>query len=112
MANRAGALAEFDELRLKDDQRLRSRLLRLERRLCLGCRLPFWSLAVLVDGRVIVCCHDWGHSVILGDLSRQSLGEVWNGELTNHYRHLLWNRRYDESPICRNCSIVRASWVT
>jgi len=107
MSNRAGSLAAFEKLRGEERPTLARRLLRLAGRPRLRCNLPFLRLSVLVDGRVVLCCHDWRRHVIFGDMSRQSLPEVWNGALMKHHRRLLWTGRYDESPVCRDCSYVR-----
>jgi len=107
MSNRAGTLARFAQLRRRQRGALRSGLGRLRARFALACTRPFLHLAILTDGRVLVCCDDWAHRVIVGDLSRQSLSEVWNGDPINHHRQLLWTRQYDQSPLCRNCSDVR-----
>jgi len=70
-----------------------------------ACPLPFGSLNVLSDGRAILCCNDWGPRDTVGDLSSQTIQQVWNGEKFNHYRHLLWIRRAAESLVCAGCSL-------
>jgi hypothetical protein len=35
---------------------------------------------VNVRGQVLLCCNDWEQSIVLGDLSKQSLRAVWNGK--------------------------------
>nr|WP_325185729.1 SPASM domain-containing protein [uncultured Oscillibacter sp.] len=44
------------------------------------CPFPFYSLTAAPDGIVSVCCSDWQRKLVIGDLTRQSLMEVWNGE--------------------------------
>jgi MoaA/NifB/PqqE/SkfB family radical SAM enzyme len=118
LANRAGTLEEYGELKSSAEGRLqrykRSAWEGLVRaaarsRYPTPCLLPFTWLNVLWDGRVILCCHDWGPKDVIGDLSTQTLDEVWNGEAINHYRHLLWSGRIPESRVCKDCSIVRRS---
>ncbi|MDP3427516.1 MAG: SPASM domain-containing protein [Humidesulfovibrio sp.] len=43
------------------------------------CRYPWHSVCVLADGRVVPCCRDINGDMVLGDLTRQSLAEIWNG---------------------------------
>jgi MoaA/NifB/PqqE/SkfB family radical SAM enzyme len=116
LANRAGTLQEYRDLRASPEGRLRrykrgawELLVRAaaRSRFPTSCLLPFTWLNVLWDGRVILCCHDWGPRDIVGDLSTQTLDEVWNGEAINHYRHLLWSDAIPDSRVCRDCSIVR-----
>jgi MoaA/NifB/PqqE/SkfB family radical SAM enzyme len=101
--NRAGILLNFDQI---SDESLQSRhsYVPLLKRLFRFCPLPFYKMNVLWDGRVLLCCHDWGPSLIVGDLTKQSLREVWNGEEMNYCRHLLYNSLSEEIPLCSRCS--------
>lgn len=106
MSNRAGGLNKFDQMRIPERITLRLKI----RNVVTGpipciCG-PFERLTVLWDGRVVVCCQDWKTKLVLGDLSSQSLSNIWNGDLTNYYRDLLWHGRFEESPLCRRCSII------
>jgi len=104
LRNRAGVVEEYDQLRARDEISWRGRLLKLLVG-SLPCMAgPFRRMPVLLDGRVLVCCQDWRARHILGDLSKQSLSDAWNGEPANRYRDLLWHNRLEESPICCGCS--------
>jgi MoaA/NifB/PqqE/SkfB family radical SAM enzyme len=74
------------------------------------CPLPFYSLNVLVDGRTILCCHDWKPSVLVGQFAKQSLSEIWNGEVLNNCRYLLYSHRSKEIASCKHCSYVNGFW--
>jgi radical SAM protein with 4Fe4S-binding SPASM domain len=66
------------------------------------CVLPWSSIAVMWDGRVVPCCHDYDGCVVLGDLSRQSLQEVWESSAAEAFR-----AGHDESELCRNCAFSK-----
>ncbi|UCB45519.1 MAG: radical SAM protein [Spirochaetota bacterium] len=105
--NRAGMIECFDQMR-GSSPLLRKKYIRAVRDLVFPpCFFPFYALNILWDGRVILCCHDWRHIEIIGDLSAQSLQDVWNGDAINQYRNLLYNKRFEEIPICKDCSVVR-----
>jgi radical SAM protein with 4Fe4S-binding SPASM domain len=110
--NRASTLDSYEEVYARRPQRsvdlVREPLKWLAGRLYPACTLPFTALSVLVDGRVIACCHDWGPAEVVGDLSRQSLEDVWNGPEMNRVRQLLVERRFEQSDACVGCSLVRA----
>lgn len=115
LVNRAGRLEGFDAMKTaapglaaRAKRGLWQLLLRAAAhgRRPTPCALPFTWLYVLCDGRVILCCHDWGPAETVGDLSKQSLAEVWNGARLNHQRSLLVHDRYTESTICRDCSVA------
>jgi Iron-sulfur cluster-binding domain len=55
------------------------------------------------DGRVLLCCNDWGHREV-GDITRQSVAQVWNSDEMNHQRYLLYHGLNDQSSICVDCS--------
>jgi radical SAM protein with 4Fe4S-binding SPASM domain len=110
MTNRAGALDEFERMRISRPgitKRIGHRILN---RLIPSCPLSFTSMSILWDGRVTMCCHDWEPRDAVGNLSSQTVDEVWNGEKMNHYRHLLWSGRAAESTICRDCSLSLKFW--
>jgi len=68
----------------------------------------FWSaLSIAWDGRVVGCSADLNGKTILGDLRRQTIMEVWNGEEVVRHRRLLKQKRYSELPLCAKC---HANW--
>jgi radical SAM protein with 4Fe4S-binding SPASM domain len=70
------------------------------------CPEPFSKLAINSDGNVSVCCVDWSHGAIVGDVRTHSLDEIWNGELLNHIR--VSHIRGERSNIgpCAQCQYV------
>ena len=71
------------------------------------CVLPFDVLQVSVDGRAPLCCMDWQVKVSGGDLTRQSLREVWAGEVFQSVRRALLALRRPP-PLCTRCDY--AGW--
>ncbi len=71
------------------------------------CPYPFYSMAVNFDGSVSVCCADWSHGTVVGDVRQQSLFEIWQGEALNALRrkHLLGRR--EEISACANCQTIQ-----
>jgi radical SAM protein with 4Fe4S-binding SPASM domain len=110
MTNRAGTLDEFDRLRRDRAGVPRRALHRLLNHLVPCCPLPFSSLGILSDGRALLCCHDWSRSETMGDISTQSLREIWNGKELNYHRSLLSEGRAQESSTCGKCSLSNRFW--
>ena len=110
VVNRAGMVRRFDRLYRRRIAPARRVLHSILRRGFPFCQQPFFALNVLWDGRVLLCCHDWGPSVVVGDLTSQSLPEIWNGEAMNSHRHLLYTGRSDEISACRGCSGRWGPW--
>jgi len=108
--NRAGCLESYAAIKKRRPDSWKKLVHPALNWLVPACPLPFSSLSVLWNGRVITCCNDWGPRDALGDLSSQTLDQVWNGERINHYRHLLWTHRAAESLVCAGCSLSNRYW--
>jgi radical SAM protein with 4Fe4S-binding SPASM domain len=67
------------------------------------CPYIFYGYSVNADGLVSSCFLDWGRKLVIGDVRRQSMKEIWNSELMNALRlqHLEGRRR--ENGVCGNC---------
>ena len=67
------------------------------------CPYIFYSLSVNSDGTASLCFLDWSRELIVGDLRRETVKEVWNGEaLEGHRRRHLMKRR-GENRMCGDC---------
>jgi MoaA/NifB/PqqE/SkfB family radical SAM enzyme len=51
------------------------------------CYAPHTSLYFSMNGDVRVCCHNWSHPA--GNISRQTIAEIWNGEAVKAVRRSL-----------------------
>lgn len=110
LTNRAGSIEGYKKLKGKKLSPQQLLLHPVLNRLIPCCPLPFSSLGILADGKVVLCCHDWEHEETLGDLGSESLGEIWHGEKINRYRQLLVEKRADEISTCRGCSLSKKFW--
>jgi radical SAM protein with 4Fe4S-binding SPASM domain len=63
-----------------------------------------WQGAVATwDGNIVPCCFDKDAHHVMGELSRNSLKEIWNSEVYNRFRGQLLADR-SQIEICRNCT--------
>jgi radical SAM protein with 4Fe4S-binding SPASM domain len=60
------------------------------------------------NGDVLLCCMDWRRRVVLGNVRKQSLREIWLGDRYQHYRQLHEEGRVNELELCSTCSYVHA----
>ncbi len=67
------------------------------------CQDPFTYMAILTGGKVTPCCRDYQYTFELGDLSQQSLDEVWNGQPYNELRKAQLEGDYDKYKLCADC---------
>lgn len=67
------------------------------------CDSIWKELQVQYDGRAVICCNDYDAKVVVGDLSRESILDVWNGEVFTHYRKIHRQNRRRELTLCKRC---------
>jgi len=71
----------------------------------IGCN-SIWAdemIHIVEDGKVILCCMDWKREMILGDLNKESIYEVWNGRRKKTWEAITGKRAMSENFLCRRC---------
>lgn len=67
------------------------------------CPFPFYSFTIAPDGIATVCCSDWERKLVIGDLNKQSLRDVWNGDvLKKFWTHMLSGNK-NQYEMCERC---------
>ncbi|WJS05545.1 radical SAM protein [Roseibium aggregatum] len=66
------------------------------------CTRPVESVAVLWDGRVVPCCHDYDGAEVLGNLRTQTLDEIWASDAARKFR-----ADPNATALCQNCAFSR-----
>ncbi|OHW61974.1 S-adenosyl-L-methionine-dependent 2-deoxy-scyllo-inosamine dehydrogenase [Andreesenia angusta] len=67
------------------------------------CPEVFDKLSINWDGTVTACCSDYDNLMIVGDLKKNSLKEIWLSEKMNEYREILSEKKYEKLELCKNC---------
>ena len=67
------------------------------------CAWPFRSAVVLWDGTMVMCGSDYDGRAPMGDVNRQSIREIWNGDGFRRARELQRTGAWDRHPLCRGC---------
>lgn len=70
------------------------------------CQMPWVKMTVKWDGDVVPCCYDYDKKYVLGNVSQQSLAEIWNGERMQALRREMINDQVT-NPLCKNCEHLR-----
>lgn len=94
LVNRAGNVANYDDLRYTPQAAQPVRT----------CELVFYKMYIRASGDVVLCCMDWRRQSVLGNVRRQRLRDIWNGETYRHIRQLHVQGRDREIALCRGCS--------
>ena len=77
-----------------------------------GCT-SIWAnemIHIVENGDVVLCCMDWRREIILGNINKQSIYEVWNSQYYEDTRDKRDGRK--ESPdnfICKRCEAAMSS---
>lgn len=66
------------------------------------CVLPFKQLIIRPDGKISLCCNDAVGKYTLGDLTKESILDVWNGARFAMVRKCLYEGRENWGN-CRQC---------
>lgn len=71
------------------------------------CPYPFYSISVNSDGTVSLCFLDWKHTLLIGDASKQSIKEIWNGVKLKDYQKMFLEMKRKTHSVCANCGQLR-----
>ncbi len=50
------------------------------------CQFPWSSMTIKSNGEAAMCVEDFNNEIILGDISKESLQDIWNGEKYDIFR--------------------------
>ena len=67
------------------------------------CYEPFRQLSFNWDGDVTACCGDYEGLLVIGNIHRSGLLELWNGVLLGAIRTILSNGCYNYLTLCSKC---------
>lgn len=93
LSNRAG-LMEKAEYKIKP----------LEKPLKKPCYIPSYTFFLDYQGDVLMCPHDWGKKVILGNLNDSTLLDIWFSKRSIKIRKMLNNSNRNFKP-CNVCDV-------
>jgi len=68
----------------------------------ISCLLPFYHLYIRPDGKIGLCCVDALYKFTLGDVSKQSLKEIWYSDIYSDVRKKIREGRHT-MDICMYC---------
>lgn len=71
------------------------------------CAWPFCGLFLNPELKAFLCCSDYKHELLVGDLNRQSLMEIWNGDALKTVRAAMLAPDRPRIPLCAKCD---AEW--
>ncbi len=69
------------------------------------CYYPFYTFFVDYTGEVLVCSHDWGKKLVVGNIKRENFIDIWTNKFFEDARKKLGNGNRNFSP-CDKCDVT------
>lgn len=90
ITNRAGTVKSGNQIELKDlsDKK---------------CFYPAYHVQIDWNGDMFICPHDWQRRNPMGNVMQTDFFQVWNGNIHNKYRKMLFNGKREMLP-CSSCN--------
>lgn len=74
---------------------------------CCNTDIPLNRLNILYNGDCILCCMDWRREVVLGNVGRSSVRELWNSDAYHAIRDKVYGAETAGPEfLCRRCDCV------
>lgn len=70
------------------------------------CPQGFYMMQVNPDGKVVPCC-SMRYPAVLGDVTRESIRDIWQGDAFNSFRRKLLRSRQEAGEVCGQCTLYR-----
>ena len=67
------------------------------------CPYVFYSFSINSDGSASICFLDWNRSLLIGDLNKMSVKQVWQSEALLKYQFMFLEKKRKEHHFCGNC---------
>jgi len=74
------------------------------------CTLPFREMSICYNGDVCICCMDWKHELVCGNVMHEHVEDVWTGAIFESARRILYSRKRTFIP-CNRCNAGSGSRV-
>ncbi|MDR1359962.1 MAG: SPASM domain-containing protein, partial [Deltaproteobacteria bacterium] len=68
-----------------------------------NCDLFLKQAYIVENGDMILCCHDWRQTVVLGNIAKSSIREIWNSPSFLDRIYEYYARDFRNIAICRSC---------
>ncbi len=67
------------------------------------CNMSNFRLSIKADGNVRPCCVGYGEQILIGNIYKNSLKEIWNSKLFKDFQKMHYDYKSYENPSCKKC---------
>lgn len=75
------------------------------------CSLIWKHMVIDWDGEVVLCCNDCLHEIVLGNLNKESIKDVWFGKRIKAIRKIHKEGDFSKIPFCNRCNKRTIWWL-
>jgi radical SAM protein with 4Fe4S-binding SPASM domain len=69
----------------------------------IACPYPFFTMVVNSKGKALMCCFDWSYQTAIGDVTKSSMKEIWNGQEVRDFWKMHLRGERGNNLACRDC---------
>jgi cyclic pyranopterin phosphate synthase len=69
-----------------------------------GCNYPFYKLFIDWNGDILCCSNDWLRKNIMGNITKNTLADIWLSKDFNFFRKNLLQKNRGQKP-CNTCNV-------
>lgn len=70
------------------------------------CPFVFYQMSINANGKASLCSPDWKHGNIIGDVTRESLKEIWNSSKLRDFQIKFLEGKRHEVDFCKHCEAI------
>jgi radical SAM protein with 4Fe4S-binding SPASM domain len=75
------------------------------------CFMLWYSLSILWNGDVTICCNDMGGELVIGNIADHSLKELWESDKINEIRRMFRTGELSAIPKCDKCEATNIDLI-
>ena len=75
------------------------------------CALLWQKMVVDWNSDVVLCCDDYSHQIVLGNLKNQTIKQIWKGDKLKEIRKQHLNGEFHKIPLCSGCNKKTVWWL-
>lgn len=69
------------------------------------CKRLWNTMSIHFNGDIVPCCIDYQGEMPMGNINKENAKLIWHNDKFNDLRRLHLERRFDEIPMCKNCTV-------
>ena len=70
------------------------------------CTFPWRVMVILINGDVVLCAPDYNGEQVVGNVTKNTIREIWNNGAYKKVREDFRTFRYEGYPVCRTCTVT------